>query len=44
MEKSLNRPTSEDIGGVKNQGTTNAQAATNGVKTKGHIVISYTQV
>ena len=42
MEKSLNRSTSEVIDGVNNQGTTAAKAATNGVKTKGHIVISYT--
>ena len=38
-----NRSTSEEIDGVNNQGTTTAQAATNGVKTKGHIVIPYTQ-
>ena len=43
VEKRLNRSTSEVIDGVNNQGTTNAQAATNGVKTKGHIVIPYTQ-
>ena len=43
MEKRLNRSTSEVIDGVNNQGTTAAQAATNGVKTKGHIVIPYTQ-
>ena len=43
MEKRLNRSTREVIDGVNNQGTTAAQAATNGVKTKGHIVIPYTQ-
>ena len=43
VEERLNRSTSEVIDGVNNQGTTNAQAATNGVKTKGHIVIPYTQ-
>ena len=43
VEKRLNRSTSEVIDGVNNQGTTAAQAATNGVKTKGHIVIPYTQ-
>ena len=35
--------TSEVIDGVNNQGTMAAQAATNGVKTKVHIVIPYTQ-
>ena len=43
VEKRLNRSTSEVIDGVNNQGTTAAQAATNGVKTKAHIVIPYTQ-
>ena len=43
VEKRLNKSTSEVIDGVNNQGTTAAQAATNGVKTKGHIVIPYTQ-
>ena len=43
VEKRHNRSTSEVIDGVNNQGTTAAQAATNGVKTKGHIVIPYTQ-
>ena len=42
VEKKLNRSTSEVIDGVNNQGTTTAQAATNGVNTKGHIVIPYT--
>ena len=43
MEKRCNRSTSETIDGVNNQGTTGAQAVTNEVKTKGHIVIPYTQ-
>ena len=43
VEKRLNRSTSEVVDGVNNQGTTAAQAATNGVKTKGYIVIPYTQ-
>ena len=37
------KSTSETIDGVNNQGTTGAQAVTNEVKTKGHIVIPYTQ-
>ena len=43
MEKRLNKSTSEAIDGVNNQGTTGTQAVTNEVKTKGHIVIPYTQ-
>ena len=43
VEKRLNKSTSEVIDGVNNQGTTVAQAVTNEVKTKGHIVIPYTQ-
>ena len=43
MEKRLNRSTSEVIDGANSQGTTVAQAVTNRVKTKGHIVIPYTQ-
>ena len=43
VEKRLNRSTREVIGGVNNQGTTAAQAATNAVKTKGYTVIFYTQ-
>ena len=43
VEKRLNKSTSETIDGVNNQGTTGAQAVTNEVKTKGHIVIPYTQ-
>ena len=43
VEKRLNRSTSEVIDGVNNQGTKAAQAATNGVKTKGYIGIPYTQ-
>ena len=43
VEKRLNKSTSEAIDGVNNQGTTGTQAATNEGKTKGHIVIPYTQ-
>ena len=43
VEKRLNRSTREVIDGVKSQGTTAAQAVTNGVTTMGHIVIPYTQ-
>ena len=43
VEKRLNRSSSEAIDGVNNQGTTGTQAVTNEVKTKGHIVIPYTQ-
>ena len=43
VEKRLNKYTSGVINGVNNQGTTGAQAVNNEVKTKGHIVIPYTQ-
>ena len=43
VEKRLNESTSEVIDGVNNQGTTVAQAVTDEVKTKGHIIIPYTQ-
>ena len=43
VEKRLNRSTSEVNEGVNNQGTTAAQPVTNEVKSKGHIVIPYTQ-
>ena len=43
VEKRFNKSTSETIDGVNNQGATGAQAVTNEVKTKGHIVIPYTQ-
>ena len=43
VQKRLNKSTSEVIDGANNQGTTAAQAATNGVKNKGQIVIPYTQ-
>ena len=43
VEKRLNKSTGETIDGVINQGTTGAQDVSNGVKTKGHIVIPYTQ-
>ena len=39
VEKRLNKSSSEAIDGVNNQGTTGTQA----IKTKGHIVIPYTQ-
>ena len=37
------KSTSEAFDGVNNQGTSGTQAVTNEVKTKGHIVIPYTQ-
>ena len=43
VEKRLYRSTSEVIDGVNNQGTTAVQPVTNEAKTKGHIVIPYTQ-
>ena len=43
VERRLNRPSSEVIDGANNQGTAGAQRTTNEVKTKGHIVIPYTQ-
>ena len=43
VEKRLNRSTSGAIDGANNQGTTATHVATNEVKTKGHIVIPYTQ-
>ena len=43
VEKRLNRSSSEAIDGVNNQGTNSTSAATKGVKSKGHIVIPYTQ-
>ena len=43
VEKRLSRSTSEVIDGASNQGTTAAQPDTNEIKTKGHIVIPYTQ-
>ena len=43
MERRLNKPSSEASDGANNQGTTGAQPATKEVKTKGHIVIPYTQ-
>ena len=41
--KRLNKSSSKAIDEVNNQGTTGTQAVTNEVKTKGHIVIPYTQ-
>ena len=43
VERRLNRPSKKDPGRADNQGTTGAKPATNEVKTKGHIVIPYTQ-
>ena len=43
VERRLNKPYSETSDGANNQGITGAQPATNEVKTKGHIVIPYTQ-
>ena len=43
LEKRLNRSIQEGIDGANSQGTTGAQAVTSEVKTKGHIVIPYTQ-
>ena len=41
--KRCNRPSREVTDGAKNQGTAGTQATTSEVKTKGHIVIPYTQ-
>ena len=43
VEKRLNRSSSEAIDGVNNQGANSTPAATREVKSKGHIVIPYTQ-
>ena len=43
VETKLNRSTREVIDGANSQGITGAQAVTSEVKTKGHIVIPYTQ-
>ena len=43
VEKRLNRPSSEAIDGVNNQGVKCTPAATREVKGKGHVVIPYTQ-
>ena len=43
MEKRLNKHSREVTDGANNQGTTGVQPTTNEVKTKGHIVIPYTQ-
>ena len=43
MKKRFNMPSREVTDGANNQGTTGAQPTTNEVKTKGHIVIPYTQ-
>ena len=43
VEKRLNKPSSEAIDGVNSQGANSTPAATREVKSKGHIVIPYTQ-
>ena len=43
VEKRLTKPSSEVSNGADHQGTTGTQPTTNEVKTKGHIVIPYTQ-
>ena len=43
VKKRLNKPSSEANDGVSNQGTNSTPAATREVKSKGHIVIPYTQ-
>ena len=43
VEKRLNRPSSEVSDWANSQGTAGTQPTTNEVKTKGHIVIPYTQ-
>ena len=43
VEKRHNRPSSEVSDGANNQGTAGTLPTTNEVKTKGHIVIPYTQ-
>ena len=43
VEKRLNRSSSETTDGVNNQGANSTPAATREVKSKGHIVIPYTQ-
>ena len=43
MERRLNKPFTEASDGANNQGTPGAQPTTKEVKTKGHIIIPYTQ-
>ena len=43
VEKRLNKPSGEAIDGVNNQGANSIPVATREVKSKGHIVIPYTQ-
>ena len=43
VEKRLNRPSSEATDGVNNQGANSTPAATREVKSKGHIIIPFTQ-
>ena len=43
VERRLNKPSSEVPDGANSQGTAGAQPSSNEVKTKGHIVMHYTQ-
>ena len=43
VERRLNKPSTETSDGANNQGTTSAKSMTKEAKTKGHIVIPYTQ-
>ena len=43
VERRLTKPTSKDNNDANNQCTAGAKATTNEVKTKGHIVIPYSQ-
>ena len=43
VERRLTKPTSEDNNDANNKGTTGTKPTTNKVKTKGHIVMPYTQ-
>ena len=43
VERRLTKPTSEESNVANNQGTAGTKPTTNEVKTKGHIVIPYTQ-
>ena len=43
VERRLSKPSNETSDGANNQGTTSAQPTTKEAKTKGHIVIPYTQ-
>ena len=43
MEKRLTKPTSEESNEANNQGSAGTMPTTSDIKTKGHIVIPYTQ-